>query len=135
MFKDILTPEITAIIITAVVLPFLVNVSRYLVKLLCVKVDELQTRIENDKVNHYIDHAEDAIITAVDAVTQTFVTTLKDKGEFNEAAAKEAFNKAKEQAIILISEDAQEAITDIKGDFDVWVSNKIESYVINNKGI
>jgi hypothetical protein len=129
MIKDILTPEVTIIIVTAVILPFLVSLSKYLSRLFIVKTEDLQKRIENDRINNYIDHAQDAVITAVDSITQTFVKSLKESGTFTKDSAKEAFDKAKKQALYMISDDAKEALTAVKGDVDVWVTNKIESYI------
>jgi hypothetical protein len=129
MIKDILTPEVTIIIVTAVILPFLVSLSKYFCMLLVAKVEDLQKKIENDKINNYIDHAQDAITTAVDSITQTFVKTLKENGTFTKDSAKDAFNKAKKQALYMISDEAKEAITSVKGDVDFWVENKIEAYI------
>lgn len=133
--ETFLTPEVTAILITVVLLPFIATITRYVTKLLCTMVDELQKRIQNDKINHYIDHAEDAITTAVDSVTQTFVSSMKSKGIFTKEAALEAFNMAKNQAIQMIGTDARLAITEANGDLDIWIKNKIEAYIKNEKDI
>jgi vacuolar-type H+-ATPase subunit H len=95
----------------------------------------MQKNIHNDKINHYIDRAEDAVMTAVDSVSQTYVDVLKQKGEFTEDSRKEAFDKAKEQALLMISEEGKNIITEVHGDVDVWLTNKIENYVKNNKRI
>ena len=66
---------------------------------------------------------------AVLYVNQTFTDALKQKGEFNEEAQKEAFNKAYEKAIELISQGSKDTINEIYGSFDEWLKLKIESSV------
>ena len=51
------------------------------------------------------------------------------KGEFNEEAQKEAFDKAYEKAIELISQGSKDTIEEIYGSFDEWLKLKIESSV------
>ena len=121
------------VIISVFVLPILVKLSKLVTSLLCAKIDEIQKNIHNDKVNHYIDHAEDMIITSVDAVTQTYVNSLKASKGFGEAEQKEAFDKAKTKAMTMIGTDAKEMLTSVYGDMDEWVGNKIETYVKANK--
>jgi len=128
-----LTPEVTTLIITAIVIPFFVQITRYITKLICTKVDELQTRLHNDTVNHLIDHAEDAVITAVDSVSQTFVNSLKNDGKFDQDSAKQAFGMAKDKAISMLGNDAKVALNEAHGDIDSWIENKIETYVKANK--
>lgn len=126
--------ELINTLLTVVILPFLAVLTKYAVTYFKVKTDQLQSKIQNDKLNGYIDKAEDAVATAVTAVSQTFVDSLKKSGTFDEASAKEAFGKAKDKALLLISQDAKDALKDVYGDLDAWLDNKIEYYVKANAG-
>ena len=100
------------------------------------KIDNLQktkTFAEHEKLNQYIDYAQEAITTAVTSVSQTYVDTLKKNGRFDKTAA----NHAKEQAIQiaekLISDNSKIAIETVFGDFEEYINNKIEAVIKDGK--
>lgn len=105
----------------------------FLCTLLKTKIAEITAKIKNDRIVNYIDSAEDAVITAVLTVSQTYVDALKKDGGFTKAAQVEAKNKAIEIATTLINEDIKEAIASVYGDFSLWLTSKIEENVKINK--
>ena len=70
--------------------------------------------------------AVDAIYTAVAQTNQTYVDALKGKNIFDEAAQKEAFTKTWDTAQLLITDAAANAVVTLYGDFNTWLTAKIE---------
>lgn len=113
-----------------------VAVAKYIVSLINQKINEIQINTEisqYDKLNRYIDDAQDAIAKAVLTVSQTFVDSLKNSGNFTPEAQKEAKERAVEIAKELITEDAKEAILVLYKDYDAFLDATIESLVKQNK--
>lgn len=125
--------EYTNAIMTAVVLPLLTVVTGYLVAFIKKKIAELEAKINNQKVNKYLDLAEDAVCTAVTAVSQTYVNTLKNNSQFDQTAQQAAFNKAKDKALVIMGTATQEVLKSLYNDFDAWLDSKIEYYVNTSK--
>lgn len=82
-----------------------------------------------EKVNIIKDLIEKVVVTT----NQTFVSALKDAGTFDEAAQKEAFEKTKSTILSMINDNYKTLITDLFGDFDVFIKSNIEYYVNKNK--
>lgn len=131
--KDILTPEVISTIITVCVIPMLGALTKYCIAYIQKKTQELENNIHNDEVKKYVDIAEDAVCTAVAAVSQTMVDTLKKNNTFNQIAAEEAFATAKQQSLAIMGAKAQEILKEAYGDINIWLNNKIEYYVNKNK--
>ena len=117
--------DLLYILITATV-PVLTT---YICKFLYAKWTESKEKIENEKISNTLDNVVTMVLDVVTAVNQTFVDELKKKGEFTEDAAKEAFNKSKETALKMLSEDAIEIITMVYGDIDIYLDTLIEATV------
>jgi hypothetical protein len=125
--------ETLNIIITAIVVPVAAALVPLLISFLNAQTDALKKRTNNEKLNVYIDIAEDAIETSVVTVFETFVKVLKEQGTFDEEAQRVAFTEAKNKAIAIMGESAREALAQAYGDLDSWIDNKIEVYVAKNK--
>ena len=117
--------DLLYILITAAV-PVLTT---YICKFLYAKWTESKEKIKNEKISTTLDSVVTMVLDVVTAVNQTFVDELKKKGEFTEEAAKEAFNKSKETALKMLSEDAAKIIITVYGDIDVYLDTLIESTV------
>ena len=117
--------DLLYILITAAV-PVLTT---YVCKFLYVKWTEGRTRIENEKISNTLDSVVTMVLDVVESVNQTFVDELKKKGEFTEESAKEAFNKSKETALNMLSNEAADIITTVYGDVDVYLDTLIEATV------
>lgn len=117
--------DILYILITAAV-PVLTT---YICKFLYAKWTEGKEKIENEKISNTLDSVVTMVLDVVTAVNQTFVDELKKKGEFTKEAAQEAFNKSKETALKMLSDDAAEIIIKIYGDLDVYLDTLIEATV------
>lgn len=120
-------------IMTAVVIPLLIAVSGYLIAYLRKKSAEITNSIDDQLIRYYVNEANEAVLQAVDTMFQTYVYSLKEKGEFTKEAQAEAFNKAKNLALELLSSEAKEILVQVYGDFDLWLSTKIEQLVKKDK--
>ena len=121
--------DVSYIIITALALPL----TKYLVDLFRVKISEISINVQDETLKRYIEFAEDAISKAVVSVNQTYVESLKASGSFDDAAQKEAKEKATAIAKQLITKDIKEAITMVYGDFDGYLDATVETIVNLNK--
>lgn len=113
-----------------------IALARYIVSLINKKVDEIQVNTEiknNEKLNQYVDLAQDAISNAVLSVSQVYVDSLKASGSFTKEAQAEAKEKAVERAKSLITEESKNAIIILYGDFDSYLDSMIEAIVRASK--
>ncbi len=118
--------DVTSIIINTLLIPLLPTVSAFIIALIKAKMTEA-------KQNKYLGVAEDAVCTAVAAVTQTYVDELKKAQSFDKDAMMSAFNLAKSKALAIMGTKAQDIIKYVYGDLNSWLDNKIEYYVKMSK--
>lgn len=119
--NDILL-NIISVVVTSIVIPLItyggIKLNTY-----------LKNKIENDKLEKYATQATDAVVLAVTSTMQTYVDSLKANGEFTQEAQKTAFERAKAVALSLITQEAQNALKTIYGDFNGWLNCQIETKV------
>ncbi len=126
--------EIILNIVNALIIPILPVISAYLIALIKRKTAEIENRISNKELSKYIDIVENAIITAVTAVNQTYVDELtKNDDSLTPDQQKEAFKMAKSKVIGILGDASTGILRQIYGDFDTWVDNRIEYYVKQSK--
>ena len=116
-------------VVLTVILPV---VATYIVNLIKAKINESNVIAEatkNEDVAKMIENALSDVMDAVLYVNQTYTDSLKASGEFNEQAQKEAFNKAYDKAVALISQGTKDVIAGVYGSFEKWIELKIESSV------
>jgi len=127
--------ELLNTIMTAVVLPLLIALSGYLVAYLRKKAAEAAANIENQTIRFYIEEANEIVLQAVEMLFQTYVDDLKKKGQFTKEAQLEAFNRAKDITLQLLTAEAREILIEIYGDLDLWIKTKIEQAVKQDKDL
>ena len=98
-------------------------------KFLYAKWEEIRGNIKNTKVQDTLNGVVEMVVNVVQATNQVMVDTLKSKGEFTQEAATEAFNKSKETALKMLSDEAAEIITDVYGDVSEYLDVLIEATV------
>lgn len=113
-------------LMTAVIIPLLVAVGKAV-------SNYLKTRTKNETLQKYFDRANDAIVTAVAEVMQTFVETMKREGTWNREAAAKALEMAKDKAIEIMGVAAWKALPEIVGDVEAWLISKIEAATLQTK--
>ena len=103
--------------------------SVFLIKFIRIKSEELKVKTKDDTYDKYLDDISDIIEQVVLAVSQTYVDTLKSKNAFTEEKQVEAFNKAKSQILLLLTEESKNVIKEVYGDLDSWLDTRIEAEV------
>ncbi len=93
----------------------------------------IRTKTKNAALDKYMELANDAIITAVAETMQVFVTTIKNEGGWNDEAKAKAFEMAKIKAIEIMGAAAKQAIPQVVGDFEQWLTAKIEAATLEIK--
>lgn len=107
-------------------------VATYAVNLIKTKIKEskaIEEATKNENASALIKDALNDVMDAVLYINQIYVDSLKSKGEFDEKAQKEAFNRAYVEAMNMISDSAKEIIGQMYGSFDKWLQLKIETSV------
>lgn len=98
----------------------------YLIALLRKKTAQLQQEVDNKTANKYIGIASEAVSQAVAFVAQTYVDALKDENAFTKERQLEAFTMAKDKVLQILGDTAIDALNEIYGDLDLWLTTKIE---------
>ncbi len=116
-------------VVLTVILPV---VATYVVNLIKTKIREsniIAEATKNEDISNLIKDALSDVMDAVLYVNQVYTDSLKASGNFDEAAQKEAFNRAYVEAVNMISDEAKKVINELYGSFDKWLQLKIESSV------
>ena len=103
----------------------LMIVVRFGVQLIRTKTAE----IKNAEVQQMIDNIGDIVIM----VSQTFVDSLKESGNFDKEAQAKAFKMAKPDALDGMSDSMKKYIDKYCGGLDEWLRIQIEAWVKKNK--
>lgn len=104
-------------------------ITKELSDFLKVKAEEAKSQGKLQELNKYIDYATAVVIDVVNSVSQTMVDNLKKDGAFTKEKQKEAFNKAKNEVLYILTEESKVALAEVYGDLDKWLENKIEATV------
>ena len=99
------------------------------------KCEQLKEKVEDDKVKSLIDRFEKIVRLCVEATNQTFVSTLKEADNFDEAAQKEAFKKTFESIVSMLSEEDKEKIQEKFGDMSTFITTSVETYIKDSKDV
>ena len=126
--EDLLTTLLQAVITVATPI-----VAAYLVKALNAKAEELTERTQNEVAAKYIKKGEEAILTAVDCTAQTYVDGLKSSGQFSKENQMEAFEKARDLALSLLTKEAALFLDEAYGDLNNYLTSKIEAQIKTSK--
>lgn len=96
-------------------------------------VSWLNNKIKDEKLVSFLTRITNIVTDAVMAIYQEFVEVLKKEGKFDEAAQKEA----KERAIAIINSqlttEMKEYIETNFGEIESWLSEKIEAVIYGLK--
>ena len=123
--KSILTYLVMALLI--IVIPVIAKkVVSFLQSFTKAKIEKM----ENENLKEIVQDVEKIICQVVMNTSQTIVDTLKKSGNFTEAEQEKAFNTTKNDVLELLSDKAEEVITNLYGNFDLWLDTKIEQTVL-----
>ena len=85
--------------------------------------------VKNDKLKGILSSLNEVVQKAVSEVYQTYVEALKKDGMFDEAAQKEALNKALEIIKTNASKDVMDWLKANYTDIDVYLKSQIEAMI------
>lgn len=125
--------ELVRQIFTICVIPLLGILTKFLVDFIKVKSEEILGKVDNDLADKYIKMLTETITDCVVATNQTYVNSLKEQGKFDLEAQKVAFEMTCNSVLAILSDDAKEYLTNIFGDLAVYIKNKIEVSVNENR--
>lgn len=125
--------ELISQIFDLVIIPLLGIVTAYVVKLVNKKITEIDASVNSEMASKYLSMLDKTISECVISTTQTYVDSLKAKGEFNKEAQEEAFDKTFDAILSILGEDTIEYLNEIVGDLSTYINVKIEAEVKLNK--
>ena len=125
--------EMLAQIFEVCILPLLAVLTGYAVQFIKAKSAESAARTENETAQKYIKMIEKTITDCIIATNQTYTNSLKEQGKFDEEAQKIAFEKSFNAVMTILSDDAKQYIIETTGDINVYLTQKIEATVNQNK--
>ena len=120
-------------IFTVVLIPLLGLITKYLIEFLHIKREEAKSKTDNEKLKKYIDMVDATITKAVIATNQTYVNSLKEKGEFGPEAQKEALQKSYQAVMAILNADAITYLEEAVGDLRGYILTGIEAQVNEQK--
>lgn len=115
------------------VIPILGVLTAYIIKYIDIKNIEIQSKVDNDTANKYIAMLANTISACVMATNQTYVEALKRENAFSAEAQKEAFNLTFNAVMSVLTQEAQEYLTEVYGDLTAYITYKIEAEVNAHK--
>ena len=125
--------EFLSNLLIAVITAAVPVLTAYGVTLIRKAATNIAAQTEDAKVQSYITEIGIAVSDAVSATSQTYVDALKSKGEFTAEAQKEAAKMALGACIASLNPAARDFITQVYGDINSYLTNKIEAEVRSQK--
>lgn len=113
--------------------PVLGAVATFLIALINAKKEEIKQNTDNALAKKYLDLVSNTVIACVSATNQTYVEAMKENNLFDEEAQKIAFQQTYNAVMSIISEDVKTYLEEIVGDFDEFITAKIEAEVNQQK--
>ena len=114
--------NVLTVLVISVILPLISVIGGYL-------TNWLSSKIGNEKAKNLVSKAQEIIVSAVQAVFQTYVDSLKKEGSFDKKNQLIALNKAKDIALNQMTNEVRQCIIRNYGDLDVWLNTKIEATI------
>lgn len=121
--------QIITTILEICIIPLLGILTKMLVTYLQTKSKELASKTDNEIAEKYIKMLTETITSCVISTNQTYVETLKNKGEFTIEAQKVAFKDTYENVLKILSEDCKDYLQEAFGDLETYITNRIEAEV------
>ena len=123
--------EIIITIVSLVIAPCLITLTKATVKALAAKTKE-------SKLKEVLADVESAVSTAVDSISQTVVSEIKEKskdGKLTSAEAKQVLSLATTKAETLLSVSSMAYIAENGTAISEYLADKVEAYIALKKGI
>lgn len=124
---------ILEILFKGIIVPIIPLASIYLQKLITVKINEINSRVENEHISKYLNIAKETLQSCVAETTQTYVESLKLQGKFDKQAQENAMILTKQTFLTIISKDTKNVLEEMFDDYDSWITTTIEEIINSNK--
>lgn len=115
------------------IIPLLGLATSVLIVFLKKKAGEVQEKINSNIYSKYFGLLTETVLTCVQATTQTYVDALKKEGRFDKEAQKKAFEMTYQAIMSTLKDDAKIYLKEILGDLDLYITNLIESMILETK--
>lgn len=125
--------ELINSIFQIVIIPCLGILTGFFVKWLKTKTETLVIQTEDEKKRKYLWMLEETISSAVVAVNQTYVDSLKAQGKFDLEAQAKAFTMVYNQVLLMIGDEGKKYLSEITNDMSSYLTMEIEAAVNRNK--
>lgn len=110
-------------------LPLICLLAYYLITWLSAKKEQALVVTESELGDRYVARIFDTISACVSATTQTYVSSLKEQGKFDEEAQRVAFETTYLAVLNLLTDEVKEYIVMAHGDIKAYLTAKIEAEV------
>lgn len=120
-------------VVEVCLIPLLGLLTSYIIIYIKAKNKQFKQQVDNDLYAKYMDMLETTIVDCVIATNQTYTEALKKQNAFTAEAQKEAFAKTYNAVMAILSQDAVDYLTAFVGDLDLFIKQKIEAEVSENK--
>ena len=125
--------ELITQIFEVCIIPLLGILTTFFVKWVNAKINQMTQNSDNALQKKYLEMLDETITNCVIATTQTYVDSLKKQGSFDTEAQKQAFTMTYEAILNLLTDDATKYLTEVVGDLNLYIKQKIEAEVKLNK--
>lgn len=90
-------------------------------------------KIKDNKAKYFLYNITSIVENAVNQITQTYVSTMKEQGKFDKKAQKEAFNRCKVIIESQLTPELKDYISNNFGDITSYITTLIESTILRSK--
>lgn len=97
------------------------------------KISQGKASTNSEIAIKYLSVLEQTVVDCIKATNQTYVNDLKDKNAFNAEAQKTALMHTASAVSQVLSDDAKTHLTDLFGDLETLIVEKIEANIENAK--
>ena len=115
------------------IIPLLGVLTVIFINLIKVKTQTIVSSIDNEIAEKYVKMLSDTITDCVIATNQTYVDNLKKENAFTAEAQEQAFQQTYNAVMNILSEEAQMYLSEIYGDLQKYITQKIEAEVSLHK--
>lgn len=111
------------------VFPILGAATLYVVTFIKTQKQELLDKAKDETTKKYIEMLDKTIVECVIATNQTYVESLKKQGAFDIEAQKKAFQLTFDAIMAILTDEAQNYLTEAIKDLNSYITTKIEAQV------
>lgn len=115
------------------IIPLLGILTKFAVEYLAAKRDEAKANTDSATTRKYIDMLYSTVADCVVATNQTYVSALKDKDIFDEAAQKAAFELTFDAVLNVLNKDTKDYLNNLTGDANLYITQLIEAEIGKSK--